>query len=151
ELLGPRPSFRHQRRRRHGVGHTPHNVWLGLVPVALMAACGSRAPDAPWGVPQASPPGTDACQSQPVGPSAPRVWRLTHAQLKNTLVDVFGNAGTSIDSYPADSRPDVTEYANAADSLVVASLLASYYSQTAAEVSADVANRSSQFLGCAIP
>jgi hypothetical protein len=70
--------------------------------------------------------------------------------LKNTLLDVFGFAGTSIDSYPADSRADTSEYANAADKLVVGDLLTTYYNNTAEEVSANVIANSSTFLGCAI-
>jgi Protein of unknown function (DUF1592)/Protein of unknown function (DUF1588)/Protein of unknown function (DUF1595)/Protein of unknown function (DUF1585)/Protein of unknown function (DUF1587) len=94
--------------------------------------------------------GPDACMDQAVGLSAPRVWRLTTAQMKNTLVEAFGFAGTSIDSYPADSRSDITEYANVANRLVVGDLLTTYYDKTAEEVSANVVSKSSSFLGCAV-
>jgi hypothetical protein len=94
--------------------------------------------------------GSDACMGQPITLSAPRVWRLTTAQTKNTLIDAFGFAGTSIDSYPADSRADITEYANVADRLVVGDLLTTYYDKTAEEVSANIVAKSSTFLGCAM-
>jgi hypothetical protein len=90
-----------------------------------------------------------ACVGQPTKPSAPRVWRLTTTQMKNTLLEVFGFAGTSIDTYPADSRADITEYANVADRLVVGDLLTTYYDKTAEEVSASVVARSNSFIGCA--
>ena len=108
---------------------------------------GSAGTGTPYG---GGPITTDACAGQPIPLTAPRVWRLTTAQLKNTLMDVFGYAGTSIDTFPADSRPDTSEYADAADSLVVGDLLTTYYSQAAEEVSANMATRSATFLGCAM-
>jgi hypothetical protein len=71
--------------------------------------------------------------------------------VKKTLLDAFGFAGTTIDAYPANSRPDINEYGNAADTLVVGDLLTTYYDGTAAEVSANVDAHASGFLGCAVP
>jgi hypothetical protein len=147
----------------------PHAALLMLLPIALAAACSSGTAN-PWektgaGTPPAGgsntpAPGTtgtpapgstvDACMGQPAPASAARVWRLTTAQMRNTLQDVFGFAGTSIDSYPADSRADSAEYADAASRLVVGDLLTTYYDQTAEEVSANMATRSTSFLGCAM-
>jgi hypothetical protein len=93
---------------------------------------------------------TSACAGQPMPLSAPRVWRLTTAQRKNTLLDAFNFAGTSIDSYPADSRADISENADVADTLDVGDLLTTYYNTTAEEVSANVVTHSSDFLGCAV-
>jgi hypothetical protein len=148
----------------------PNAAWLVLLPIACGAAC-SAAPANPWeksggGSTSAGSPGspgapgsnssstgtttTDACVGQALPLLAPRVWRLTTPQMKNTLLSVFGYAGTSIDMYPADSRPDTSEYADAADSLIAGDLLTTYYDQTAEEVSANLATRSSTFLGCAM-
>jgi hypothetical protein len=114
------------------------------------ATAGSSGSSGSSGPPEGGLTPAAACAGQPVPLTAPRVWRLTTAQLKNTLLDVFAFAGTSIDSYPADSRPDISEYADVADTLVVGDLLTTYYNNTAEEVSANVVANSSNFLGCAI-
>ncbi|HEX9294329.1 MAG TPA: DUF1592 domain-containing protein [Polyangiaceae bacterium] len=131
-------------------------AWLAFGPIF---ACSDGMIGKPQGMKLPGAPGstggggdvtTEACTGQPIPLSAPRVWRLTTTQLKNTLLDVFGFAGSSIDSYPADSRADMTEYANVADKLVIGDLLTNYYNKTAEEVSASIATRSSTFLGCAM-
>src|SRR6266545_3649190 len=142
--------------RRSLICLKPWMAWLAFGPIF---ACSDGMIGKPQGMKLPGAPGstggggdvtTEACTGQPIPLSAPRVWRLTTTQLKNTLLDVFGFAGSSIDSYPADSRADMTEYANVADKLVIGDLLTNYYNKTAEEVSASIATRSSTFLGCAM-
>jgi Protein of unknown function (DUF1592)/Protein of unknown function (DUF1588)/Protein of unknown function (DUF1595)/Protein of unknown function (DUF1587)/Protein of unknown function (DUF1585) len=110
--------------------------------VALVVACSG-----PLRGPADKAPATAAA---PVCPPAdlppPRVWRLTHSQLRNTLLDVFGFTGPAVDALPADSRLD--GFANGADRLGVPPLLLEYYDKTADEVSTDVVRRSNEFLSC---
>ncbi len=133
--------------------------WMACLAFGPVLACSDGMIGKPQGAKLPGTPGgtgggsvtTEACatgESIPV--SAPRVWRLTTTQWKNTLLDVFGFAGTSIESYPADSRADMTEFANVADTLVVGDLLTTYYNRTAEEVSANIAGRSNTVLGCAM-
>jgi hypothetical protein len=90
-----------------------------------------------------------AAPSCPVGElPPPRVWRLTHAQLRNTLLDVFGFAGPAVDALPPDSRID--GFANGADRLGVPSLLLEYYYKAADEVSTEVVRRSGELLACPV-
>src|SRR3954469_24740171 len=49
-----------------------------------------------------APVATHDCNADAIVLQSPRVWRLTHAQLKNTLIDAFGYAGTKVDSLPPD-------------------------------------------------
>jgi len=88
--------------------------------------------------------------SEPACPDAelppPRVWRLTHAQLRNTLADVFGFVGPALDALPPDSR--LEGFANGADRLGVPPLLLEYYYKAADEVSTDVVRRSGEVLAC---
>jgi hypothetical protein len=71
---------------------------------------------------------------------------LTHAQLRNTLLDVFGFVGPAVDALPADSR--LEGFSNGSDQLGVPPLLLEYYYKVSDEVSTDVVRRSGQFLGC---
>ena len=51
----------------------------------------------------------------------PRVWRLTHAQVRNSLRDSIGFAPAAIDEFPQEARIDATNsrngFANRADEL----------------------------------
>jgi hypothetical protein len=76
----------------------------------------------------------------------PRLWRLTHQQFKNTIVDTFGFAVPVLDQFPAESRLD--GYANAAERLGLSSVLFEYYSQAAQAVAAQVVSRSGEFIKC---
>jgi hypothetical protein len=115
---------------------------ISAILLTLLAACSGslhrRADEAPVAV------------APPVCPAAdlpgPRVWRLTHTQLRNTLFDVFGFAGPAVDALPADSRLD--GFANGADRLGIPPLLLEYYDKAADEVSTDVVRRSNDFLSC---
>jgi hypothetical protein len=89
-------------------------------------------------------PTTPACPAAELPP--PRVWRLTHAQLRNTLLDVFGYVGPAVDALPPDSRLD--GFANGADRLGVPPLLLEYYYKAADEVSTEVVRRAGEVLTC---
>ena len=124
-----------------------------IVPVcaALAGGCGGQldrrsAPavtTAAAGAP-AVPPGPGACGAAALPPA--RVWRLTHAQLRNSLQDLFGYAGPAIDVLPADARLD--GFANGASRLAVPPVLLDYYRKVSDEVSSDVVRRSSDLLPC---
>src|SRR4051812_43020850 len=103
-------------------------------PATGSSAAGETAPTTPAcpaaELPPAPPPpgGGPAGERAPppppppaAGPPPPRVWRLTHAQLRNTLLDVFGYVGPAVDALPPDSRLD--GFANGADRLGVPPLL----------------------------
>ena len=105
------------------------------------------APGIP-GVPPGAgpPPGAQACT--PTALPRARVWRLSHGQLKNTLVDVFQYAGTAVDALPPDARLD--GFGNRADRLGLSPLLLEHYFSIGDEVAADVLRRSGEFLGCPV-
>jgi hypothetical protein len=114
--------------------------------VVLLGACsGTLPPRAPQEA--AANVARDAPLPCPAGQLPPaRVWRLTHAQLRNTLVDVFGFAGPAVDALPPDSR--LEGFANGADRLGVPPLLLEYYQKAADEVSTDVVRRSGELVPC---
>jgi hypothetical protein len=76
----------------------------------------------------------------------PRVWRLTHGQLKNTLSDSLGFAPPTIDTFPAETRLD--GFANQSGKLTVSPLLADYYLRAADELATNVISRTTEFLAC---
>jgi hypothetical protein len=107
--------------------------------------CAARAPaqgEAVTAGSTAVPQLVAACPTLP----APRVWRLTHAQLRNTLVDVFGFVGPAVDALPPDSR--LEGFANGSERLGVPPLLLEYYYKVSDEISTDVIRRSGEFLEC---
>jgi hypothetical protein len=78
---------------------------------------------------------------------APRIWRLTHHQLENTVKDTFGFTVPALASLPQESRLD--GFANASDRLAVSSVLLESYNRVAEQVAAEVLRKSSDFLPCA--
>src|SRR4051794_10519671 len=101
--------------------------WAGCV--AHGAKPGSPAPNA---APTSSaPPALTACEQDSL--PAARVWRLTHAQLRNTLQDLAGYVGPAVDTLPPDAR--LEGFANGADRLGIPPLLMEYYFKASDEVS----------------
>jgi hypothetical protein len=85
----------------------------------------------------------------------PRAWRLTSAQIKNTLKDTFGFVPPKVDSFPAEARIDKDEsrngYANRSDNLEISALLADSYFAAGDELGADVVARATNYgIGCAM-
>jgi hypothetical protein len=78
----------------------------------------------------------------------PRTWRLTHAQIKNTLADVAGFTSATIDGFPTETR--VSGYANQSDRLTVAPLLADQYLRLSSELATSVVSRAATFLKCPV-
>jgi hypothetical protein len=96
--------------------------------------------------PPINPPPVDVggCTSATLG--KPRVWRLTHSQLRNTLVDGLGFAPPTIDTLPSETRLD--GFANQSGKLTVSPLLADYYLRASEELATNVLGRSTEFLKC---
>jgi hypothetical protein len=90
--------------------------------------------------------GGQACV--PAGLPRTRIWRLSHGQLKNTLVDVFGYGGTEADGLPPDARLD--GFGNRADRLGLSPLLMEHYFRIGDEVAADVIRRGGEFFACPV-
>ncbi len=147
---------------------------LVLALALALAGCSGEIPglgDDSKGGPQAGDPGNPAGPSSPVipgpgpGPGDPpapppaatactvaaypraRIWRLSHAQLRNTLTDAFGFAGTAIDGLPPDSRLD--GFANRADRLGLSPVLMEHYFRVGDEIGGEVFRRGAASLGCA--
>ena len=101
------------------------------------------------GGPSTSGPGSSArqCTGTPAIPEA-RLWRLTHRQLKNTLVDAFGFSVPSVETLPAESRLD--GFANASERLGISSALFDYYGRTADDVATEALKRSGDLLKCPV-
>jgi hypothetical protein len=103
---------------------------------------------------QGGPPGGGGPGAGPdctVGPRAPRLWRLTHLQWKNTVRELFGFTVPVLDSFPAESRLD--GFANAAERLQLSPVLFDYYNRAADEIGAELVSRAGQqpqLLGCAV-
>jgi hypothetical protein len=136
---------------------------LGL---SLALACTGSIKDGPGGKPSSSSggptdgtggngstmgtnPGTkpnpaSACKEVVPGPT--RLWRLTHAQLRNTVQDAFGIKVPVLDTLPDESRLD--GYANAAERLTLSPVLMAYYDSGADAVAAEVVKRSGDFIKC---
>jgi hypothetical protein len=115
--------------------------------VTLVAACVALGCVHHPAAPAATAPKAEAPPPCPEGElPPPRVWRLTHAQLRNTLIDVFGYAGPAVDALPPDSR--LEGFANGADGLGVPPLLLEYYYKAADEVSTEVVRRAGEVLAC---
>jgi hypothetical protein len=96
--------------------------------------------------PPENPPPVDVggCTSAPL--AKPRVWRLTHSQLRNTLVDGLQFAPPTIDTLPRETRLD--GFANQSGRLTVAPLLADYYLKASDELGANLVGRSAEFIKC---
>lgn len=87
---------------------------------------------------------TNACKQVTYGPT--RLWRLTHAQVRNTVADAFGIKVPVLDTLPDESRID--GYANAAERLTLSPVLMAYYDSGADAVAAEVLKRSGEFVKC---
>jgi hypothetical protein len=81
--------------------------------------------------------------------SKPRVWRLTHGQVRNTLRDAFDFAPAAIDNFPEEARIDATNsrngFANRADELKVSPVLAEMYFAAGDELAANVAANAAKY------
>ena len=98
-------------------------------------ASGGTSPD---------PTPTNACKEIAPGPT--RLWRLTHAQLRNTVFETFGIRVPVLDTLPDESRLD--GYANASERLTLSPVLMAYYDSGADAVAAEVVKGSATFLKC---
>lgn len=107
---------------------------------------GPRAPTVPPEGPddRRPPPPTGACRD--VAPAPARVWRLTHTQFKNTVLDTFGVRAPVLDTLPSEARLD--GYANASERLGLSPVLLAYYDRGADAVAAEVVGRSGDFVKC---
>jgi hypothetical protein len=123
---------------------------LALGCVGQIPADGSGKPptggDRMPGDPPENPPPVDvgSCNSGTL--SKPRVWRLTHNQLKNTLLDGVGFSPPTIDTLPNETR--LEGFANQSDKLTIAPLLADYYLKASDELATNVLSRTGEFLKC---
>src|SRR5688572_8125827 len=96
--------------------------------------------------PPENPPPVDVgeCTSATLG--KPRVWRLTHSQLRNTLVDGLQFAPPTIDTLPKETR--LEGFANQSGKLTVSPLLADYYLKASDELGANIVGRATEFIKC---
>jgi hypothetical protein len=84
----------------------------------------------------------------------PRAWRLTHAQVRNTLRDSFGYVPKTVDSFPLEARIDSSNsrngFANRSDELKISALLADSYFKASEELASEVVSKGATFgLTCA--
>jgi hypothetical protein len=86
------------------------------------------------------------CNADGVALGAPRLWRLTHAQLGNTINDSFGFRVPAVDTLPGESRLD--GFANASDRLTLSPVLFDYYDRVAEQVGTQAVMRAAQLLKC---
>jgi hypothetical protein len=111
---------------------------------------GGPGPTGPMGPddkpPPDHPPPVEVGSCNATTLAKPRVWRLTHAQLKNTLTDSLGFYPPTIDTFPAETRLD--GFANKSSGLAVSPLLADYYLRASDELAGNVLGRMSEFLKC---
>jgi hypothetical protein len=91
-------------------------------------------------------PAVPMCNAQGVALAPPRLWRLTHAQLGNTIADVFGFRVPALDTLPGESRLD--GFANASDRLTLSPVLFDYYDRVAEQVGTQAVMRAGQLLRC---
>jgi len=98
------------------------------------------------GGPGEDPPPIASCKEIPPGPA--RVWRLTHTQLRNTILDTFGFSVPVLDALPGESRLD--GFANASERLSLSPVLLAYYDKGADAVGDEVVKRSADFIKCPV-
>jgi hypothetical protein len=96
--------------------------------------------------PPMNPPPVDVggCTAATLG--KPRVWRLTHNQLKNTLIEGMGFSPPTVDTLPSETR--LEGFANQSSKLTVSPLLADYYLRASDELATNVLGRSAEFMKC---
>jgi len=134
-----------------------------LAPVALVMAGGctsSPAGDSPSDLPSSANP-SDPLPAMPAAPSGPagapapaecgdvaelaqpRIWRLTKAQLANTLRSAFGVEPEALANLPGEARLD--GFANQASQLRIAPLLAEVYFAIGDELGIDALANPARF------
>jgi hypothetical protein len=91
-------------------------------------------------------PSVPMCNADGVALGAPRLWRLTHAQLGNSINDVFGFRVPAVDTLPGESRLD--GFANASDRLSLSPVLFDYYDRVAEQVGTQAVMRAGTLLKC---
>src|SRR3954468_8008908 len=101
---------------------------------------GSPEPSGPAGAP--ATPGVDVGACSAATLARPRAWRLTNAQLRNTLLDAVGFAPPTLSMLPGETRLD--GFANQSDRLSIASLVADYYLRASDELASEVVRRSTE-------
>jgi hypothetical protein len=105
---------------------------------------GSPEPSGPAGAP--ATPGVDVGACSAATLARPRAWRLTNAQLRNTLLDAVGFAPPTLSMLPGETRLD--GFANQSDRLSIASLVADYYLRASDELASEVVRRSTELVKC---
>jgi hypothetical protein len=116
-------------------------------PGAVDPVTGAPVNEPPAGAgPGPSTAGANACT--PTSLPAARAWRLSHTQLRNTLLDVFGFAGPAVDGLPADAR--LEGFGNDAGRLQLSPVLMEHYLRVGDEVAGDVLRRSGEFIKCPV-
>jgi Protein of unknown function (DUF1592)/Protein of unknown function (DUF1588)/Protein of unknown function (DUF1595)/Protein of unknown function (DUF1587)/Protein of unknown function (DUF1585) len=107
------------------------------------------------GEPPTNPPPVSVGTCNETTLAKPRAWRLTHAQVRNSLRDTFGFAPKVIDSFPVEARIDSNNsrngFANSADELKISPLLADFYYKASEELAGEVVAKGNTFgLGCQV-
>jgi hypothetical protein len=121
-----------------GGGNNPSAPGAGVAP-------GGGSPTAPGGgQPGGAPGGSPSAMCLDAAPV--RLWRLTHNQLRNTVLDVFGVKAPVLDTLPDESRLD--GFANASERLQLSPVLLAYYDRGADAVADEVVKRSTDFVKC---
>jgi hypothetical protein len=133
---------------------------LSLASVACIGQVGNSSGDKatpPPGTETPPPPGMAPPNPAPIDVGTcnagtlakPRAWRLTHAQVKNSLRDSLGFAPPAVDGFPAESRIDVTQsrngFSNRADTLKISPLLADSYFKASEELAAEVVSKADKY------
>ena len=99
--------------------------------------------------PPVVPPKVDVGTCNATTLAKPRAWRLTSAQIKNTLRDSFGFVPPKVESFPAEARIDKDAsrngYANRSDNLEISPLLADSYFAAGEELGGDVVARAATY------
>jgi hypothetical protein len=99
--------------------------------------------------PPVVPPKVDVGTCNETTLAKPRAWRLTSAQIKNTLRDTFGFVPPKVESFPAEARIDKDTsrngYANRSDNLSISSVLADSYLSAGEELGGDVVARAANY------
>jgi hypothetical protein len=112
-----------------------------MTPSGAAGSGGATTPTGAGSTGGGAPPVVNCTGSLPL-PKA-RVWRLTNAQIANTLRDQFGFVPSSIGSLPADTRLD--GFANQAAKLTIPPLVAETYFTIGLELGANATANPSRF------
>lgn len=141
-----------------------HAAWAMLAALLPIASCkgsisgggtgapgdpnpGSNPPAGGGGGSTSTPPGVAADCSAASPLMSTRIWRLTHAQMANTLSDDFTFVPPAMANFPDDTRLD--GFANRATDLTVSPLLADGYYSAGEQLGAQaVANPAAFGIAC---